>query len=298
MNHSIINSVAGMRALQQRIDTLANNVANVDTNGFKRRDTTFSSLFARELQNQPKLEEEAGRLTPYHIRPGSGSRAVMTRYDYTPGNIERTNVPTHFAMEGPAFFQVQHRVNDDPDNPQYELRFTRDGSFTLDATRQLVTSQGDLVLDANGEPIIVPENHEFQVADKADGQAYIQFVNPNDPGETIDDDRQLGVFYIRNPQALESVGDNQYVIPEELFDNPDNRLAITNQYVDALTGPNAIVAPDGINWAVRQGSLETSNVDMIKEMTALMETQRTYQMSAKAISFTDRMMGITNDLKV
>lgn len=294
MDQSIINTVAGMSGLQKRIDTLANNVANVNTPGFKRRDTTFSSLFVRELQNQLMMEKEQGRLTPLGIRPGSGSRVVLTRYDFSSGSLQQTGVATDFALEGPAFFQVRHATGNDG---EYELRFTRDGSFHVDAAGNLVTSGGDLVLDDNGDPIRVPEGYKLKVEDGEEGKAAIRFVNVSDPSDVLDEGTHLGVYYVRNPQLLESVGDNQFIIAAGYFDDPEERLDTSNQHVDVLTGANGIVAPDGVVWNVHQGQLEMSNVDMVREMTALIESQRTFQMGARAFAISEQMIGLANDLK-
>ncbi|MBO8171984.1 MAG: flagellar hook-basal body protein [Bacillaceae bacterium] len=297
MNTSFINTVAGMQSLKQRLDTISHNVSNLHTNGYKRRDTSFSSLFVREIENQSRPEQETGRLTPDGIRTGLGAGVSMTRMDLSPGSVQVTQNPHHFRLEGPVYFMTRHSLSDDPAAREYQWRLTRDGSFRLDAHRYLVTGEGDFVVDSNGDPIQVPAGYELRMYNSEDGQGYIEFVNQNDPEDVIDPDIQLGVFYVRNPQILQSVGNNQWIIPDELLDQPGQMELNGNPYLDFMTGPNAIVAVDGVSWNIRQGQLEGSNVDLSREMTALLETQRSFQLGSRALSITDQMMGITNNLK-
>lgn len=297
MNTSYLNTLVGMNALQQRMDVISHNVANLNTDGYKRREATFSALFTRELQNQSDANREEGRVTPYGIRPGSGARLGMTRLDLTPGVVRDTGVSTHLMLEGPVFFMTRHNLSDDPANREYEYRLTRNGAFKLDAYGYLVNDQGDYVLDAEQDPVQVQQGYEFRVINRADGQAYIQFVNPKDPLDVIDPNIQLGIYYVQNPQILKSVGNHQFTLPDEFLDEAGQVDPAGNEYIDIMTGANAVVAVEGVEWGVQQGKLEGSNVDLTKEMTDLLETQRTFQMSSRALYITDQMIGMANNLR-
>ncbi|AMA71663.1 MULTISPECIES: flagellar hook-basal body protein [Aneurinibacillus] len=276
MNHSMINSASAMRATQLRIDTIANNLANSDTVGFKSQDTTFETLLVRRLNNQPYARYEPSRLTPFGTRPGFGTKEAMLQTNFASGAIKKTDVPTDLYLEGEeAFFRVQ-RLS--PNGAQ--ALFTRDGNFKLIPSGnwlQLVTGSGDFVMDDGGDPqpirIPVGATH-FTV--KADGRITYRLNGMEQEGP------RLGVYTVQNPNILERVGENYYAIPAG---------AELNEYA-RLSNPAGMTLQAGL--AVRQGGLEMSNVDLRKEMTSLIEAQRALQFNARALSYNDQMMDITN----
>lgn len=278
MNHSMINSAAGMRAMQLRIDTIANNIANSDTVGYKNQDTAFASLLVRHLDNQPYAANEPNRLTPLGTRPGFGAKEAILQTDFNQGAIKNTDVPTDLYLEGEqAFFRIQRTQ---ADGEQAAL-LTRDGNFKLmpvNGALQLMTEAGDVVMDNGENPraIILPAN-ATQFTVKADGEVLYQ-VN----GKERHSGQKIGVYSVQNPNMLEQVGENYYQVPR-------NRQL--NQYAQ-LSNPRGGQMPQGM--AVHQGGLEMSNVDLRKEMTSLIETQRALQFNARALSYNDQMSDITN----
>jgi flagellar basal-body rod protein FlgG len=281
MNHSMINAASGMRAMQLRIDTIAHNMANSDTVGYKSSDTTFASLLTSKLNNQPYDQYEQGRLTPYGIRPGFGAKEAIQQVDYTQGTVKQTDQPTDLYLEGEAYFRVQSADA----NRAGEALFTRDGSFKFIPTAgnqlQLVTANGDYVMDSNPRtprPIRIPANAtNFRV----DSTGQITYRTPAGVQQTHS--QRIGVYTVQNPNILDNVGENYFRLPL----GPGQAL---NTF--AQVSNNVVQMPQGL--AVHQGGLEMSNVDLRKEMTSLMESQRALQFNSRALSYGDQMMDVTN----
>jgi flagellar basal-body rod protein FlgG len=273
MNHSMINAASAMRANQLRIDTIAHNIANSDTVGYKSQDITFASLLVRHLNNQPYAAQEPQRLTPPGTRPGFGAKEAVIQTNFDQGGIKQTGVATDLYIEGEqSFFRVQRAL----ENGEQATLFTRNGNFKLmpvGNVLRLVTATGDMVVDdsANPRPIEIPANAtHFTV--KEDGRITYRVNNAEQTGQRI------GLYTVQNPNVLQEVGENYYQVrvPQD---------APLNEYV-GLSNANGA--------AVRQFGLEMSNVDMRKEMTSLMETQRALQFNARALSYSDQMADITN----
>lgn len=277
MNHSMINASAGMRAMQQRVDTIANNMANSDTVGYKSQDTAFASLLVRNLNNQPYAEQEPSRITPFGTRPGFGAKEAVFQTNFEQGTIKTTDVPTALYLGGEeSFFRVQRTM----DSGEQAVLFTRNGNFKLipvNGQQRLVTESGDPVMDnsANPTPIAIPIGAtDFKV--KSDGQITYRLGDVEQTGPRI------GVYGIQNPNILNHAGENYYQL------SPGLPL---NQYAQ-LSNADGTAMPEGV--AVHQGGLEMSNVDLRKEMTNLIEAQRALQFNARALSYNDQMMDITN----
>ncbi|MFT9849103.1 flagellar hook-basal body protein [Aneurinibacillus sp. REN35] len=272
MNHSMINSAAGMRAMQLRVDTIANNIANSDTVGYKNQDTAFASLLVRHLDNQPYASKEPNRLTPLGTRPGFGAKEAILQTDFNQGAVKNTDVPTDLYLQGEqAFFRIQRMQA----NGEQASLFTRNGNFKLmpmNGALQLVTETGDFVMNNgdNPQPVTIPAGAtNFTV--KADGQILYRLNGSEQLGARI------GVYSVQNPNMLSQVGENYYQVPQEYTQ---------------LSNPGRAQIPQGI--AVHQGGLEMSNVDLRKEMTTLIEAQRALQFNARALSYNDQMSDITN----
>jgi flagellar basal-body rod protein FlgG len=266
MNTSMISSASAMRASQARLDTIGNNIANINTNGFKSRDVTFGSVLANQFRNLPDGPDEGNRLTPKLLDVGYGSQVSATRYDFTPGTPQQTQVDTDFYIDGDGFFRVLHQGTDGP-----EEHYTRMGAFEIhpDANGEgiLTTAQGDEVLDTQGQAITIPAGYKLQMG----STGKLTFINKANPSDTIQGP-QLGLYRVLNHQQLNEAGANQY------------------------TTQPANVQAAGADVSVKQGFLEASNVDLTKEMTSLMQTQRVYQLNARALSFMDQMSSMVNDI--
>ena len=281
MNTSLYISAGALQAYQQKLDTSANNIANVNTPGFKRKDQSFSEILANQINNQTEADKEIGRLTPNGVRVGYGARAGMTQLDMEQGQAIQTDNPLDLMIQGNGFFQVGYPSS----TGGQEVRYTRDGSFHLspDPTNQgnyhLVDSNGGFLLDQNGSPIEVDGQYDVNI--NSNGQ--IQLKNKNGQGPTIIAPQQIGLADIRNPHLLKNLGNNEYALDTTVLPNG----ASAANYVRAMQPGES---------QITTGYLEGSNVDLTQEMTDLMTTQRGFQMNSRAVSYADQMMGIANNI--
>lgn len=277
MNNTMINSLVGMQAMQQKIDSISNNVANASTTGYKSRDTYFGELLTSRLEQPEQLNQLTGRTSPKGLDMGYGSKMNLTLGNFTQGPQQETGLATDLMLAGENIFFTLAPSSSYDDG---QLRFTRDGNFKLDANGNLVNSSGYYVLSTDGEPITIPENAKFTVDNQ--GRIIVEYNDGNK--EEIG---ALDIKQINNPQVLERIGENQFRIPEEFRADQFNVINGDFNLADDTTGLYRVV----------QGSLEGSNIDMGKEMVQLNEAQRAYQLLSRSLSISDQMMGIANNLR-
>lgn len=281
MNSSMISAAVTMGQLQKKLDIIGNNLANTDTNGYKRRDASFSELLFQQVNNQVNEELEVGRRSPNGIRVGSGARLSQAQLQLDQGAIKDTSRPLDVAIQNKShFFQVEVSIDGVP-----ETRYTRDGAFYLspipgnEESVNLVTANGDYVLGAGGERISIPTNAKnIQIRD--DGAIFIEpYDNPRGQAQV----GQLELVEIVRPQSLIYTENNQYSLPDlEAVDLiQEDILAIAN--IEDVS--------------LKSRALEKSNVDMSKEITDMIMTQRSFQFNAKSISMADQMMNLVNTLR-
>ncbi|HZG59495.1 MAG TPA: flagellar hook-basal body protein [Anoxybacillus sp.] len=277
MLRSMMTAANTMNQLQQQLDVISHNIANVNTNGYKRRQTTFGELLVQQFNNLP--HDEQNRLTPDGVRQGVGAKLAATSLVLKQGTIINTGRPLDvaFTKEG-QFFRVLMRN----ENGTEEMGYTRDGAFYLSPSPEnpnqlmLVTSEGDPVLNSNNEPILINDNFkEIQISQT--GTITVIAENGN-VAQTVD----LGVTTIQRPQLLESLGENKYRLPDFV-----NEADVAVNMTGNLRG----------QISLQQAALEQSNVDLVTEMTDMLMTQRSYQMNAKSISLSDQMMGLINGIR-
>ncbi|GAA4720912.1 flagellar hook-basal body protein [Brevibacillus fulvus] len=263
-------SASALRTVQAALDNTANNLANVDTIGYKRREASFSELLADNMREQPATDTQ--RNSPAGLRIGRGVKIGTTKLDLSQGSAKTTDVPTDLMIQGKGYFMVTHRTTDQNGVfLQEEFRLTRDGSFKLSpneatGTFFLTTANGDILVDENGLPVEVASN-DFKVTE--DGHI---FVNGED---TL---TRIPVWQVDNPEQYTQIGQNEYALVLQ----PGEQPGMLFQESTAT---------------IRQGALEASNVDVSAEMTNLITTQRAYQLNSRAIAITDQMMGIANQLR-
>jgi len=270
VNSSMITASVSMGSLQQKLDMLADNFANVNTVGYKRKTAVFEDIltnFNKQLDdfNQP------GRRTPLGLANGWGTRLMSIHTDFTQGPLQETGVMTDVAIEGKGLFEVR--------TADGARAFTRHGPFQLlpdgENERVLVTNTGQQVLGVGDQPVRVPNGYDLQIAEDgtltavgSDGMNRIALG-------------QLKLVEVTNPELLQTLADNLYGVPAGLDPNSAVRDA---------AGGNAGIA-------VRQGFVEQSNVNMADEMSDLMMVQRAYQLSARALTSSEQMMGMANNLR-
>ena len=254
MIRSLWISKTGMEAQQTKLDTISNNLANVSTNGFKRASVVFEDLIYQNLRQAGANSTEQTTL-PTGLQVGLGVRPVATSRSFTQGNLQQSSNPMDLAIRGNGFFQIQL--------PDGTTGYTRDGAFQVDAQGQLVTNNGyavqpGITIPANAQSVTIAADGTVSVT--LPGQAQAQQVG------------QLQLASFVNPAGLEPKGMN---------------LSAET----AASGTANVGAPgaDGLG-SVQQGYVETSNVNVVEELVAMIQTQRAYEMNSKAVQTSDQML--------
>lgn len=275
MMRSLWTAASGMRAQQVNVDTISNNVANVNTVGYKTQEASFKSLLYQNLQS--KSTNNAGDTKPVAAEVGLGSRVSAITGMFSQGELLAKTDPFSQAIEGDGFFQVR--------TPEGELQYTRDGSFIISPVQGgnlLCTADGYPVMDENGQNIIFPGtvNASKLVVNKdgslgfPDAKGNVQLLTNN--GNVV----RFGLYQFNNPAGLTKEGGNNYAITQ--------------------ASGNAIAERGNANLKqskVHQYYLEGSNVDVANEMVNLIVAQRAYEMNSKAIQASDEMMKQANNLR-
>jgi flagellar basal-body rod protein FlgG len=270
MNNSMIAASSSMGALQKKLDILADNIANVNTVGYKRKTAVFEDLLTSMQPHEPSFKLP-GRQTPLGFTQGWGAQLSSMQLDLSQGTLSATGNPNDLAIEGNALFQVK--------TSDGTPAFTRHGAFQLvplpGGERQLVTDSGLSVVAEDGGDIIVPSGKNLSVG--ADGT----LVATGPAGTAPETLGRIRLVTVLKPDLLRPIGDNLFGV--------DSGVAATN-VVQQLT-----TIPEGL--AVRQGFTEQSNVSLSDEMADLIQVQRAYQLSARALSSGDQMLGMANNLR-
>jgi flagellar basal-body rod protein FlgG len=255
MLRALYSAATGMEAQQMNLDVISNNLANVNTNGFKRGRAVFQDLMYQTLR-QPGAQVGDANQLPSGLQLGTGTRVAATERLHTEGNLTNTSDPMDIAIQGQGFLNVQL-----PDGTD---AYTRDGALQVDQNGQLTTA-GGLVIQP---PINVP-NNALSLTIGKDGT--VSVTQPAAPGTNV----QIGQLQLANfinPNGLQAVGDNLYL------------------ETDASGAPN-IGQPtvDGLG-SILQQYVETSNVNVAEELVNMITTQRAYEMNSKAVETSDQML--------
>jgi flagellar basal-body rod protein FlgG len=275
VNSSMISASVSMGALQHKLDLLADNIANANTVGYKRKTAVFEDILTSLNDHQQEFEQP-GRRTPLGFTNGWGAKLSSMQLDLSQGSLKETGSMTDVAIEGNAMFEVR------PDgNIGGPHAYTRHGSLQLmplqGGGRELVTNTGHRVVADNGgtlEFINVPDGYDLSIA--ADGTLTATGAAGSPPLDL----GKLKMAEVVKPELLQLVDDNLYGVPS-----------------DPLNTQQQVVKDPVTGFSIRQGFLEQSNVDMTAEMTDLMMVQRAYQLSARALSSSNEMMGMANNLR-
>jgi flagellar basal-body rod protein FlgG len=259
MNPGLRTSASGMRAQQLMVDTIANNLANVNTTGFKRSRVSFEDVLYETLE-QPRTVNPNDSQTIAPVQIGKGVRLGAITRLHTQGAPEQTGRLLDVAIQGDGFFQVE--------KPDGTTAYTRDGSFGVSDTGALVTNDGYRVLPN----VTLPQD----VQDVSISPSGLVQAN-NGSGQPVELGRiELARFV--NPSGLMSLGENLYA-----------ETAASGQPVTGF--------PQELGFGkLMQGYLESSNVEIVQEMTDMIAAQRAYEINAKAIRAGEDMMQATNDL--
>lgn len=271
MNNSLISSLVSMQSMQKKIDTIANNIANAETVGFKSSSIFFEDIMSEKL-NQPQDFNLQGRKTTLGLGQGFGVKNSSMLVNFSQGMTKVTGVPSDIMLQGENVFFTVVKNGGEP----YEFTdrtYTRNGHFQIDAYGFLVTDQGEYVLNTEDEPIQIPEGTTYNV----DNQGIITAIHADGQIEEIG---TLKITKFNNPQILKAIGNSKYEVPEEFN-----------------TGWFDLIDAEFNQFTVVQGSLESSNINLTQELTELNNAQRAYQLLSNSVSISNQMMSITNRLR-
>ncbi|QIM49241.1 flagellar basal-body rod protein FlgG [Pusillimonas sp. DMV24BSW_D] len=255
MIRSLWIAKTGLESQQTNMDVISNNLANVNTSGFKRSRAVFEDLMYQTIR-QPGAQVGAANQLPSGLQVGTGVRTVATERIHTQGNLRETGNPLDIAIQGRGFIQVEM--------PDGTFAYTRDGSLQVDQNGQMVTAGGYPVQP----PINIPDN-ALSVTIERDGT--VSVTQPGAVGINVEVGQlQLSTFI--NPTGLQSMGENLYAETD-------------------ASGPANFAQP-GLDGAglVLQNYVETSNVNVAEELVNMITTQRSYEMNSKAIQTSDQML--------
>lgn len=270
MMRSLWTAASGMKTQQLYVDSISNNIANVNTSGYKKENMEFRSLMYETLSPASTNEEGVGR--PVAIQIGHGVRAVANYKDFTQGSVDITNRPLDFSIDGDGFFVVED-INGEP-------MYTKQGSFKTSIVGnnlRLTTSDGYPVLTTGGNYIDFDGN--FLATNLSiDSLGNLAYTSEDGNAESLN--IKIGMAQFKNPAGLDAIGGTFF--------------KSTSASGEAqMEGTNAVVASSSIT----QGTVEASNVQVVEEMVKLIVAQRAYEMNSKSIQTSDDMLSLVNQLK-
>jgi len=254
MNAALWAAKTGLDAQQTEMAVISNNLANVNTTGFKEDRAVFEDLL---YQNQTQAGADTSQTTqsPSGMSIGTGVQVMATEKDYSQGSLTHTGNPLDIAVQGQGFFQIQM--------PDGTLAYTRDGTFQTNAQGQLVTSSGYLVQPG----ITIPQGAQ-SVTIGSDGTVSVTLAGQSAATQI----GQLQLANFINPPGLQPIGQNLLV-----------QSAASGAPQTGSPGTNGF-------GTLTQGQLESSNVNVVEELVNMIQTQRAYEMNSKAISTVDQML--------
>jgi flagellar basal-body rod protein FlgG len=246
-------AATGMSAQETKLDSIANNLANANTAGFKRQDAEFEDLLYQNLR--VPAANAAGGVAPAGVQVGAGARIVATARDFSQGPIQQTGNPLDVAIEGMGFLTVT--------KPDGQIAYTRTGSLKIDATGRLSTSDG-LAIDP--QIAVPPEAQSITIG--PDGLVSATIAGQRQPAQL----GRLQLVTFPNPNGLSAIGHNLYE-------------ASVSSGEPSAGDPGT----EG-RGTLLQGAVEGSNVEVVNEMIALVRTQRAYELNSKVVSAADEML--------
>ena len=261
MNQALWVAKTGLAAQQTKMTVVSNNLANVNTTGFKRGRAVFEDLLYQN-RRQAGGQTSQDTVLPSGLNVGTGVRVVATEQLHTQGSLLQTENSLDVAIQGRGFFQILL--------PDGSLSYTRDGSLQRNAQGQMVTASGYTV-----QPSITIPDAAQSITIGADGIVSVQLAGQSSPTQV----GNLQIVDFINPVGLQPRGENLYL-----------ETASSGAPQPGTPGLNGL-------GRLQQGALEGSNVNVVEELVNMIETQRAYEMNSKAISTNDQMMQfLTNNL--
>ena len=255
-------AATGMSAQQLRVETISNNLSNMNTTGYNARRAEFADLHYQQMNRPGTVNATDGTVLPTGVQLGLGVRPTSVAVQLQQGSLSETGGDLDIAIEGNGYLEVTL--------PSGQSAYTRDGGLKRDGEGLVVTSDGYAI-----EPEIVIPDDARSISINPDGEVYAYFADAP-AGQLLG---QFNLVGFPNAKGLEALGSNLFAETE-------------------ASGAALIGTPgeDGLG-TVRQGYLENSSVDAVREITELIEAQRGYEMNAKVISAADQMMGATTQIR-
>jgi flagellar basal-body rod protein FlgG len=260
MIRALNTAATGMAAQESQVNTISNNIANSNTNGYKTQRTEFEDLMYETVKEAGGRSSNGTRYTVGE-QVGSGSKVSATRRIHDMGSPQITNRPYDLMIMGDGFFGVQ---------VGQEVMYTRDGSFTVDAQGNVKTRSGHPLLPG----LVVPPNTKsLMVSENGEVQAYL--ANSTEPQSL----GQIPVFTFVNPAGLADQGGNLA-----------KRTVASGEAIQHIAGTEN-------SGHIQQGAIESSNVNVMTEMTGLIKAQRAYEMNSKVMGIADQMLQTVNNIR-
>ena len=259
---SLSIAATGMLAQQRNVEVVSNNLANMNTTAYMRRRTEFHDLLYQNLRRVGSTSSDAGNIVPSGVQLGLGVKLAAVYRIHEQGNLTATDNTFDMAVQGQGFFPILL--------PTGETAYTRDGTFQLDGTGQIVTHDGFIV-----QPGITVPTNAVDVTINASGQVQVKLENQ----VTLTNAGQIQLAVFPNAAGMEAIGDNL------LIETP-------------ASGTPSLGNPASVGFgSILQGFLETSNVNAVEEVANLISAQRAYEMNSKVIQTSDEMMGTLTGLR-
>jgi flagellar basal-body rod protein FlgG len=255
-------AATGMSAQQTRVEVISNNLSNMSTTAYNARRAEFADLHYQQVKSPGSINASDGTLLPTGVQLGLGVRTSAVSVELSQGGLQQTGGDLDVAIEGRGYFEVAM--------PSGEASYTRDGALKRSADGLIVTSDGYPV-----EPEITLPDDAFRISINAEGQVFAHFRDRTEPEEL----GQFNLASFSNAKGLEAIGSN-------LFRE-------TNASGSPIVGT---AGEDGLG-SLRQGYLEASSVDAVREVTELIEAQRGYELNSKVLSAADQMMAATTQVR-
>jgi len=261
MQRSMFIAATGMEAQRLNIDVISNNLANVNTTGFKRSRADFQEMMYQGIKSAG-AESADGTVLPSGIQVGLGVKPAAIQKMFKQGDFVSTENPLDLVIEGRGFFQIL--------TPEGDMAYTRAGAFKLDSEGNIVNSDGYAM-----EPAITIPSDALSITVTSDGTVSVMQQGNTEPVEV----GQMELAQFTNPGGLSSIGKNLFVT-----------TAASGEATTA--NPNS----EGLG-AVNQGFLELSNVNVVEEMINMIVSQRAYELNSKVVTTSDEMLAMANNLK-
>jgi flagellar basal-body rod protein FlgG len=259
---ALATAATGMAAQEMNVEVISNNIANMNTIGYKAQRAEFQDLLYQNIERMGSQSSDTGTIVPTGVQVGSGVKPDAVYRITSQGSLTQTSNPLDLAINGAGYFQVLM--------PSGETAYTRAGNFSVSATGQIVTSNGYTVLPQ----ITIPQT-ATSVSISASG--LVQVTIPGQTAPQTVGQMQLASFF--NVAGLDAQGSNLFL-------------------ASSASGSAVIGAPTTTNLgSIQQGYTEASNVDAVSEITNLISAQRAYEMNSKVVTSADQMLQTNNQMK-